>query len=49
MVIVGKNVLILRLVAYMHRLFNEKKQCFTHKQNFLIDAVDQIYKTEICF
>ena len=35
------------LVAYMHRLFNEKKQ--THKQNFLIDAVDQIYKTETCF
>ena len=37
------------LVAYMHRLFNEKKQCFTHKQNFLIDAIDQIYKTETCF
>ena len=37
------------LVAYMHRLFNERKQCFTHKQNLLIDLVDQIYKTETGF
>ena len=32
------------LVAYMHRLFNEKKKCFKQRQNFLIDAVDQIFK-----
>ena len=37
------------LVDYMHRLFNERKQYFTHKPNFLIDLVDQIYKTETCF
>ena len=49
-VIVGKNVLILGfIVAYMHRLFNEKKKCFTQRENFLIDAVDQVYKPETCF
>ena len=37
------------LVAYMHRLFNEKKEYFIQWQNFLIDGVDQIYKPETCF
>ena len=37
------------LVDYMHRLFNEKKKCFTQRQNFLIDAVNQIYTPDICF
>ena len=37
------------LVAYMHRLFNKKNKCFTQRQNFLIDAIDQIYKPETCF
>ena len=37
------------LVAYMHRLFNEKNKCFIQRQNFLIDTVDQIYKPETCF
>ena len=36
------------LVAYMHRIFNETKKCFTPRQNFLIDAFDQIYKPETC-
>ena len=33
----------------MHRRFNEKNKCFTQRQNFLIDAVDKIFKPETCF
>ena len=47
-VIVGKMFSFYVLLAYMHRLFNENKKCFTQRQNFLIDAVDQIYKPETC-
>ena len=37
------------LMAYMHRLFHEINKGFMQRQNFLIDAVDQIYKPKTCF
>ena len=37
------------LMAYIHRLFDVKKKCFTQRQNFFIDAVYQIFKPETCF